>query len=36
MSTYYTFWHVYWCHDYFFFCEIPDYVQAKNGPADLN
>ena len=25
-----TFWHVSWCHVYFFFCEIPKYVQAKN------
>ena len=27
---------VFWCHVYFFFCEIPKYVQAKNGLAHLD
>ena len=31
-----TFWYVYWCHVCFFFCEIPKYVQAKNGLARLD
>ena len=31
-----TFWHVYWCHVYFFFCEIPIYVQTKNRLAHLD
>ena len=30
------FWHVYWCHVYFFLCEIPKYVQAKNRLAHLD
>ena len=28
--------HVYWCHVYFFFCEIPKYVQTKNRLAHLD
>ena len=31
-----TFWHVYWCHVWFFFCEIPKCVQTKNRPAHLD
>ena len=31
-----TFWHVYWCHVYFFFCEIPKYMQAKNRLSHLD
>ena len=31
-----TFWHVYWCHVYFFFCEIPKYVQTKNRLAHFD
>ena len=30
------FWYVYCCHVYFFFCEIPKYVQAKNRLAYLD
>ena len=29
-------WHVYCYHVYFFFCEIPKYVQAKNRLAHLD
>ena len=28
--------HVYWCHVYFFFCEIPKHVQTKNRLAHLD
>ena len=31
-----TFWHVYWCHVYFFFCEIPKYMQTKNRLAHFD
>ena len=31
-----NFWHVYWCHVYFFFCEIPKSVQVKNGLVYLD
>ena len=30
------FWHVYCCHVYFFFCEIPKYVQAKSKLVHLD
>ena len=29
-----TFWHICWYHVYFFFCEIPKYVQTKNRLAN--
>ena len=30
------FWHVHCCHVYFFFCEVPKYVQAKSRLAHLD
>ena len=30
------FWHVWWCHVNFFFCEIRKYLQAKTRLAHLN
>ena len=31
-----TFWQVYWCHLYFFLCEVPKYVQIKNRQTHLD
>ena len=31
-----TFWHLYWCHVYYFFSEINKYVQTKNRLVHLD